>query len=121
MLVNPRLPLSTAAVFRELRAGPLATAPAGEAEPPSLGSVDDVIAYSASRRNDLEAPACRLAPVIAAIIERLASSPGALLARLSGSGPTCFALFRTDAETADAAAALSAEQPGWWVKATTLG
>jgi 4-diphosphocytidyl-2-C-methyl-D-erythritol kinase len=121
VLVNPCLPLSTAAVFRELRAGPLAAAPAEAADPPALSSIDDVITYAASRRNDLEAPACRLAPVVAAIIERLASRPGALLAQLSGSGPTCFALFRTDAEAAGAAAALSAEQPHWWVKATTLG
>jgi 4-diphosphocytidyl-2-C-methyl-D-erythritol kinase len=120
LLVNPRLPLSTAAVFRELRAGPLSAVSAEQPDPPALGGIDDVIAYAARRRNDLEAPACRLAPVIAAIIERLLVCPGALLARLSGSGPTCFALFRTDREAEDAAAALGTEQPGWWVHAAAL-
>ncbi len=122
VLVNPRVPLSTAAVFRELRADVLgARASPDEADPPSLRSPDDVIAYAGTRRNDLEAPARRLAPVIGVILDRLAACPGAVLARLSGSGPTCFALFREKTEAEDAAACLSAEQPAWWIKATMLG
>jgi 4-diphosphocytidyl-2-C-methyl-D-erythritol kinase len=55
------------------------------------------------------------------MLDRLASSRGALLARLSGSGPTCFALFREETEAEAAAAELRAEHPDWWVAATMLG
>jgi 4-diphosphocytidyl-2-C-methyl-D-erythritol kinase len=119
VLVNPRMPLATAAVFRELRAPPLGSQ-AGLAVPTDLPGIDDVLDYARQRRNDLEPPARRLLPVIGAILDRLEQCPGALLARLSGSGPTCFALFRITDEAEAAAANLRAEQPGWWVEATVL-
>lgn len=120
VLVNPRLPLATAAVFRELRAAPVEAAPA-EAPPSELASIDAVLHYARSRGNDLEAPARRLLPVIGIMFDALAACPGALLARLSGSGPTCFGLFRTDADAEQAAARIAAAHPGWWVRATRLG
>jgi 4-diphosphocytidyl-2-C-methyl-D-erythritol kinase len=121
LLVNPRLPLATADVFRELRANPLSAA---TGEPPplvALNGIDDVVSYAAARSNDLEAPARRLLPVIGTMLEALTSCPGALLARLSGSGPTCFALFRKESELEAAALQLSEAHPEWWFKATTLG
>ena len=64
-------------------------------------------------RNDLEPPAMSLAPVIRKVLEAIAAQPGCLLARMSGSGATCFGLFTTDAAAREAAADLAT--PGWWV------
>lgn len=119
VLVNPRTPLATAAVFRGLRAAPLQAAPDADA-PGEFASLDDLIAYARQSGNDLEPPARRLLPVIGAILTRLETCFGALLARLSGSGPTCFALFSTQHEAETAASALHAEHPDWWIEATTL-
>jgi 4-diphosphocytidyl-2-C-methyl-D-erythritol kinase len=120
LLVNPRRPLSTAAVFRELRAGPHLPN-IGDNCPNELANIEAVLAYMSARGNDLEAPARRLLPAIGLVLGALESCPGALVARLSGSGPTCFALFRRESEAEAAARHVSASHPGWWVKATTLG
>ena len=120
VLVNPRMPLATAAVYRELRAAPLEGDSIGEAEPAALHSVDAVLDYARQRRNDLEASARRLLPAVGAILARLEQMPGAVLARLSGSGPTCFALFRAWRDAEAAARSLRAERTDWWVEATTL-
>ncbi len=67
--------------------------------------------------NDLEAPAMELVPEIGSILETLRSQPGCLLARMSGSGATCFGLFRHPQEAADAENLLATQYPDWWVKA----
>ncbi|MBS0477495.1 MAG: 4-(cytidine 5'-diphospho)-2-C-methyl-D-erythritol kinase [Proteobacteria bacterium] len=74
----------------------------------------------ATGRNDLEAPARKLAPAIGAVIDSLAARPGAFAARMSGSGATCFALFGSVAERDAAAHAIRAEHPDWWVWASRL-
>jgi 4-diphosphocytidyl-2-C-methyl-D-erythritol kinase len=66
----------------------------------------------ADQKNDLEAPAIALAPPIAKVLATMRALPGALLVRMSGSGATCFAIFATPAEAANAAASI--KQPGWW-------
>jgi 4-diphosphocytidyl-2-C-methyl-D-erythritol kinase len=119
VLVNPRVPLSTAAVFRELRAPPVQATPEAGA-PAEFASLDDLAAYARQSRNDLESPARRLLPIIGAILDRLAACPSALLARLSGSGPTCLALFRTQQKAETAASGLRAEHPDWWIATTML-
>ncbi len=111
VLANPRVALSTPAVFRERREpfsdpGRFAGAPADAA---ALAALLD------SRHNDLTAAAMRLAPVVGACLEALSALPGCRLARMSGSGPTCFGLFATEAEARPAATALAAAEPGWWV------
>ena len=73
------------------------------------------------RLNDLEAPAARLVPEIREVLAALLALDGPRLARLSGSGPTCFALFATEAEAARAGSRLAAEFPHWWVAASSLG
>ena len=65
-------------------------------------------------RNDLQEPALAIAPEIGAVLETLAGQPGASLARMSGSGATCFALFESEAARDDAAARIRKEQPSWW-------
>lgn len=102
LLVNPGVAVSTADVFRRwdgVDRGPLAADPM-------------------TGRNDLEAPAREIAPVIGEVLELLAAQPGATLARMSGSGATCFALFESDAQCADAAKVLT--RPDWWVQQTRL-
>ena len=119
VLVNPMMPLSTSDVFSALGAGPLVATPAPPLIPKFAGVVDLAV-YAKARGNDLEAPARRLLPVIGDILTALDSAPGALLSRLSGSGPTCFALFAGAADAVAAADALRREHPQWWVRAVSL-
>ena len=120
VLVNPMMPLSTSDVFRELGAQPLA-ATAAPSPIPKFTCTADLIAYAKLRSNDLEASARRLLPVIGDILAALDAAPDALLARLSGSGPTCFALFGDTSHSVAAADSISRAHPGWWVKAISLG
>jgi 4-diphosphocytidyl-2-C-methyl-D-erythritol kinase len=109
LLVNPGIPLGTAPVFRgwdQVDRGPLDTS-----------SLQAVIS---SGRNDLEAPARALVPEIADVLERLRSTPGVTLSRMSGSGATCFALYDSPAARATAEQALAAAYPAWWVMSGML-
>lgn len=115
VLANPGEPLATAAVF-----GALAGRFGGGAGEPPPTAPEHLLAHLAGRRNDLEAPARSLSPRIGEVLALLAALPGCRLARMSGSGPTCFGLFATAAAAADGAAALSAARPGWWVRACRL-
>lgn len=117
VLVNPRLALSTPDVFRALaqRANP--PMPARLPDWPDAGALFDWLAQC---RNDLQAPARALAPVIGDVLDALAAAPGCALARMSGSGATCFGLFAQEAEAQDAAAQIARARPGWWVQATGL-
>jgi 4-diphosphocytidyl-2-C-methyl-D-erythritol kinase len=119
ILVNPMQPLATRDVFQALKAGPLLES-ASPASPPLLSHFDDVVAYASGRRNDLEAPARECLPVISEVLSALSRSNGARLARLSGSGPTCFALFQSFQEAQDAAERIAAERSDWWVQPVTL-
>ena len=109
VLVNPGVPLATAAVFR---------ARASENCSPEavLSDVWDTIPQVAATlrglTNDLEAPAIGLVPTIRDVLRAIADRPGCLLARMSGSGATCFGLF-ANAEGATVAAGELA-RPGWW-------
>jgi 4-diphosphocytidyl-2-C-methyl-D-erythritol kinase len=123
LLANPGIPLSAAAVYAELRADDL-RAPlllGGEGTPDFHDDFEQLLAYALPRLNDLEAPAARLVPEIRDVLAALLALDGPRLARLSGSGPTCFALFATEAEAARAGARLAAEFPHWWVAASSLG
>ena len=70
--------------------------------------------------NDLEAPAMRVQPAIGEVLSALRASNGAVLARMSGSGATCFALFSNAGEAERAAQKIRADHPRWWVHAGTL-
>ena len=116
VLANPRRPLPTAAVFQR-RSGSF-SAP-GRFDPMPRAAAG-LAAALASRHNDLTETAVALVPEIAAVIERLAGLPGALLARMSGSGATCFALFADRAAALAAGRALALAEPGWWSAAGAL-
>ena len=121
VLVNPGVGVETVAVFRALglKAGESASEAraATVAAPASAARLLDDLQ---STTNDLAAPARRVAPIIGEVLERLAALPGCRLARMSGSGATCFALFDDCTASAAAAKTLASERPGWWVRATLL-
>ena len=114
LLVNPGVPVPTAEVFRRCRPA------GGEASDrlPVFGDAAGLAAALADRRNDLEAPALAVAPAIGAVLAALRAQPGCLLARLSGSGATCFGLFEEDAAAATGAQRIGHANPRWWVRAT---
>jgi len=108
VLINPGLPVSTADIFR---AGPAISPPA--TWPQAWHSAGAMAASLAASRNDLEPPALALCPPIRAVLDALRAHPTCLLARMSGSGATCFALFPTQEVASEAARALA--RPGWWI------
>jgi 4-diphosphocytidyl-2-C-methyl-D-erythritol kinase len=93
----------------------------GEKRPENRELRERLIFSLASDRNDLEAPAITLQPVIAQVLAGLRHLPACRLARMSGSGATCFGLFDSAAAAAAAARALRDRHPDWWVRATVLG
>jgi 4-diphosphocytidyl-2-C-methyl-D-erythritol kinase len=121
LLANPGPPLATAAVYGTLDAAPLASSPPKKSELPDFaGSFETLVAYVLPRGNDLEAPAARLLPAIRDVLAALSALPGARVARLSGSGPTCFGLFASEDEAKRAAAALAVQHPAWWIAGSAL-
>jgi 4-diphosphocytidyl-2-C-methyl-D-erythritol kinase len=119
VLVNPGVRLPTRDVFAALAAPPLGEA--AEIETPGrFAEFAPLLAYLRDHPNDLEPPARRLAPVIGDVLVAIAETPGCQLARLSGSGPTCYGLFGTTEEAERAADALARSHPGWWITPTRL-
>jgi 4-diphosphocytidyl-2-C-methyl-D-erythritol kinase len=121
VLVNPGLPLATAAVFRALSAPPAPARLRPPCVPDPFPDLAAVATYVNAHGNDLEPAARGLCPAIGAVLAALGSAPGALLARMSGSGPTCFALFETAEAAEMAARRIRADKPAWWTVSTTLG
>lgn len=119
VLANPRLPLATAAVFRALKA-PSLEQDDSQSNAMHFVSATELLDFVRSGHNDLEAPAIALCPAIADVRRELALLPGARIARMSGSGPTCFALFTSKEEAEAGARALAARHPHWWSAAGTL-
>ena len=107
VLLNPGAPVSTAAVFAALERR-------GNAPLPPVG--DDPLEWLRSCRNDLEAPARAIAPAIGEALDVLRG--GALLARMSGSGATCFAVVESEAAAEAMRARIAARHPDWFVAAT---
>jgi 4-diphosphocytidyl-2-C-methyl-D-erythritol kinase len=124
VLVNPRVAVPTKDVFMALREHLNArkgatTGIAFETRP--RWTMSDLIDALAGEPNDLEAPAVAIAPVIAQVLADLQALKGCRLARMSGSGATCFGLFGTAPAAAAAARTLRTRHPDWWVRATRLG
>jgi 4-diphosphocytidyl-2-C-methyl-D-erythritol kinase len=117
VLVNPGVAVPTKDVFAALAAPVLATSVMSNDRD---AAVPDIPAL-AQQRNDLEAPAIRLQPVIAEVLAALRAHADCQLARMSGSGATCFGLFSSPRTAQDAARDLSTRHPAWWVRATALG
>lgn len=110
VLVNPRVELPTAQVFRAMtrRRNPPLSPPPG----PGFAALVD---WLAMQRNDMEPAARALAPVIGRALARLSAAPGVALARMSGSGATCYGLCPDFATAKRAAMAIQIAEQGWWV------
>jgi 4-diphosphocytidyl-2-C-methyl-D-erythritol kinase len=116
VLVNPGVAVPTAKVFSSLR-----TRRGVEGmNPPAWKSVGELIGYLETTSNDLEAPAREIAPVIGEAVSAIANSRDVLLARMSGSGATCFGLFADEGSAQAAARGISAAHPDWWCAAGIL-
>jgi len=115
LLVNPGMALATADVFRARSGGFSPAMPMGVPD-----DLDGLVGALAARRNDLEEAAIALVPVIGDVRKQLADLPGARLARMSGSGATCFALFADLVSAQAAEAVLRRARPGWWLAATAV-
>jgi 4-diphosphocytidyl-2-C-methyl-D-erythritol kinase len=126
VMVNPRIPVATRDVFQALglRNGELLVGATdvirATAWPEEGASLEDWVEVLSSGSNDLEAPATRLQPVIGEVISALSATNGAWLARMSGSGATCFAVFENTPEAQRAAQKIQLDHPKWWVHAGVL-
>jgi len=119
VLVNPGVPLETRKVFKRFDKLPPVRSFEHRA-PPAGGDAASFALSVAGYRNDLEEAAQALRPEIGRVLTALSATRGCRLARMSGSGPTCFALYDTQGEAIEAAARLSADEPRFWVRATVL-
>jgi 4-diphosphocytidyl-2-C-methyl-D-erythritol kinase len=115
VLVNPGVALATKDVFAALAAPRLR-----QGATPAAPDLDDVAALITTGTNDLERPAISLRPIIADVLAALRNAEGCRLARMSGSGATCFGLFVSPQAAEDAARRLHAGSPHWWVQATAI-
>ncbi len=116
VLVNAGIGVSTPEVFRQLGQPVGQSAPSALPEP--IG--DDWRGWLDQTGNDLQDAAISLTPEIADSLTALKQSTGCQLARMSGSGATCFGLFGSGQDARDAAGQISVGHPDWWVVATTL-
>ena len=122
VLVNPGVALPTKAVFAGWKASAAASvAPLDEAALKKLRSAHELVRLLAEQTNDLEPPAIALQPSVADVLTALRERPGCMLARMSGSGATCFGLFATNDQAEATEKAVSISHPNWWAKATVFG
>lgn len=112
VLANPLAQLSTAAVFGALERR---DNPPADRAPALFADTGALVAWLARQRNDLEAPARALTPVVSKVLGALRWAPECRLARMSGSGATCFAIVEDQAAALALSARLRAAEPGWWV------
>jgi 4-diphosphocytidyl-2-C-methyl-D-erythritol kinase len=116
VLANPGIAVATPEVFRRRR-GAFTTNGRFSAAPHTARALAAILA---DRRNDLTEAATGVAPQIVDVLTQLEALPSALLARMSGSGATCFALFAEQQAAETAARHLAGRNPGWWVTAARM-
>lgn len=117
VLVNPGVPVATGPVFKALNAQP-ATAESDTFWPGGFSDATAAARFMMTCRNDLEPPARSSVPEVSDTIHAIAATHGCLMARMSGSGATCFGLYTNQIAARDAAASL--ERDGWWVQAARI-
>ena len=126
VMINPRVPVATKDVFKALglRNGELLVGASDVIEAPAWpeagASIADWVEALSAVVNDLETPAMRIQPAIAEVLSASRSADGAMLARMSGSGATCFAIFANGAAAQRAAQMILHDHPAWWVHAGEL-
>ena len=118
LLVNPRIAVSTKEIFGALKLKE--NAPMDD-ELPDFKGVSDFADWLSRQRNDLETPALQICPDIGKVLGYLGALDGCLLARMSGSGATCFAIFKTPEIAQANAKIIQRERPEWWLSGGGLG
>lgn len=116
VLVNPRVSISTANVFNAFDE---MSVKGGSILPSSAEG--SLLLRAINGRNDLEAAAISLEPVIGDVLSVINNQTGCCLARMSGSGPTCYGLFKDASASLNAANAIRSIAPDWWCETTILG
>jgi 4-diphosphocytidyl-2-C-methyl-D-erythritol kinase len=117
LLVNPGVAVPTAEVFAALRD----RRGLGLARPESaFADASATVQFLRQTTNDLELPARAIAPEIGDVLDTLIDQQGVLLARMSGSGATCFGVFDSEVELTKAAARIAVLHPEWWIRGTML-
>jgi 4-diphosphocytidyl-2-C-methyl-D-erythritol kinase len=125
VMVNPRVGVATRDVFAALElskgeflagVGDVMLSPGWPADDSFDAWLDAIDAGT----NDLEPPALKVEPVIGDVLSALRATDGVRLARMSGSGATCFAIFESDIDARAAAQLIAQDHPGWWVHAGVL-
>ena len=117
ILINPRAALGTPAVFNGLKCKmnsemtPI---------PPSMNDVTQLTEWLARQRNDLQDPAIEMVPEIATVLGALSQSDKCMLARMSGSGATCFGLYASKENAEDACFELMKHYPDWWIVSSEI-
>mgnify|MGYP003513381401 FL=1 len=117
VLANPGVPVATADVFHALARHDHPPMPDML---PRWTDLAALVSFLGPMRNDLEAPAMRLRPEIGDVLAALRATEGCMIARMSGSGATCFGIYGDRAAADDAAARIAAAEPGWWVSAAGI-
>ena len=117
VLVYPGRPCPTADVFMRYQGSFKEPVPL----PETFGSIDRFATFLATVDNDLMEAACEIVPEINNVIQALETQKGCKIARMSGSGSSCFALFGNEADARNAAVTLADENPDWWVRSGWLG
>jgi 4-diphosphocytidyl-2-C-methyl-D-erythritol kinase len=121
VLANPGVALPTKSVFAGWSRGGTHALMLDDASLAKVTSREEYLQLLATQANDLESAAIAVEPVIAEVLVALRALTGCRLARMSGSGATCFALFSSAAAAIEAAKALSGKYPQWWVRPSALG
>jgi 4-diphosphocytidyl-2-C-methyl-D-erythritol kinase len=116
VLVNPRVSVSTAEVFANYH-NEFSIPQPYTANPQSAQEVANLLS---GYRNDLTSAALKVAPIIKDVLTAVEATENQLLTRISGSGATCFALFKTKCAAITATEFLRAQYPMWWVKTVSL-
>ena len=119
VLVNPGVACATGAVYGGFDTGGRFSALDAVAQ--DIVNIEELTKRLAQMRNDLQAPAVALQPVIAEVLAELEAQPKTLFARMSGSGATCFALCATDADAQALGRRMQLLRPGAWVAPCRLG
>lgn len=122
VLINPGVPVPTGPIFKalNLKQSDEGGAGLGALPHPGFASQTELVAWLQDQRNDLQGPAIALVPQVGEVLNALKTSEDCRLARMSGSGATCFGLFETSHHAEAFAAKLNAQKPDWWVVSTVL-
>lgn len=116
ILMNPNKPVSTPQIFKSRK--PIFT----EAKPflHDISDINEFIAELKKRHNDLQSTACEIEPAVADVLSAFAENPLTLFSQMSGSGGTCFGLYKTDEDAEQAMSVFKQNHPNWWIQKTAI-